>query len=181
MLSGKCSEIGMQVEPPTYEELNRLVGQELGVSDWVTIDQAMIDRFAECTGDTQWIHVDVERARRRSPFRSTIAHGYLTLSLIGSISQTMALAPKNTQAVFNYGLDRVRFMAPVKAGARLRMRVKLLSMELRGPRQHLMKAQNTMEIEGETKPALVAESLVMLYESREKPERPASGESVGAP
>lgn len=159
----------MEQEPPSFEDLRGMVGQELGVSDWVTIDQTMISAFAECTGDRQWIHVDEERARRRSPFRSTIAHGYLTLSLIGAISQAMPIAPRNTQAAFNYGLDRVRFVAPVKAGARLRMRVKLLSMELKGPRQHLMKAENTMEIEGESKPALVAETLVMLFEGRRSP------------
>lgn len=170
----------MLIEPPTFADLNALVGQELGVSDWITIDQSMIDQFAECTGDRQWIHVDVERARRRSPFRSTIAHGYLTLSLIGAVSQDMPIMPRNTQAAFNYGLDRVRFIAPVRAGARLRMRVKLLSMELKGPRQHLMKAQNTMEIEGEEKPALIAETLVMLYEGRERPASSSEGEATTA-
>ncbi len=152
----------------TYEQLRHMVATELGVSRWVTVDQAMIDRFADCTGDRQWIHTDPERARKRSPFRTTIAHGYLTLSLIGALSQEMAIVPDNTQAVFNYGLDRVRFIAPVKAGARIRMRVVLLAMEEKGPRQYLMKAENTIEIEGEEKPALVAETLVMMYEKRAK-------------
>jgi acyl dehydratase len=152
--------------PPTFEELRGLVGQELGVSDWTTVDQHRIDQFAECTGDRQWIHVDPEQARRRSPFRSTIAHGYLTLSLIGSLIQEMNILPENTQAAFNYGLDQVRFMSPVKSGARVRIRTTLLSMEDNGPGQYLMKARNIMEIEGEEKSAMVADTLVMLYERR---------------
>jgi acyl dehydratase len=158
----------MKKKTATFEELKTLVGQELGVSDWVEIDQQKIDQFAECTGDRQWIHVDPERARKRSPFRTTIAHGYLTLSIIGALSQDMGIVPENTQAAFNYGLDRVRFIAPVKVGARIRMRISLISMEDVGPRQYLMKASNTIEIEGEEKPALIAETLVMLYEARKK-------------
>lgn len=160
--------INIPAPPLTYAQLRASVGKELGVSGWVTVDQQKIDQFADCTGDRQWIHTDPERARKRSPFRTTIAHGYLTLSLIGSLSQEMAIVPEDTQAVFNYGLDRVRFVAPVKAGARVRMRIVLLGMEEKGPRQYLMKAENTIEIEGEDKPALVAETLVMMYEKRAK-------------
>src|SRR5262245_46211840 len=93
--------------PRTFEELRGLIGQELAVSDWITIDQNRIDQFAECTGDRQWIHVDVEQARRKSPLRATIAHGYLTLSLIGSLIQEMRILPENTQGAFNYGIDHV--------------------------------------------------------------------------
>jgi acyl dehydratase len=153
---------------PTFDELRGLIGQELAVSDWVTVDQARIDQFAECTGDRQWIHVDVELARRRSPLRTTIAHGYLSLSLIGSFIQEMRILPENTQGAFNYGIDHVRFTAPVRSGARVRLRTTLLSMEDKGPGQYLMKASNTMEIEGEDRPALVAHTLVMLYERRRR-------------
>ena len=155
----------------TFEELQGMVGQELGTSPWVVVDQAMIQQFAECTGDRQWIHIDPERARRESPFRKTIAHGYLTLSLIGALIQSIGAIPENTMAAFNYGLDKVRFLAPVITGARVRLRTTLLSIELRGPGQYLMKAENTIEIEGGEKPALIAETLAMLYERRKK--RPA--------
>lgn len=154
--------------PPTYEQLRTMEGQELGVSDWMLVDQARIDQFAECTGDRQWIHTDPVRARRQSPFRTTIAHGYLTLSIIGCLSQEMGVIPENTQAAFNYGLDKVRFVMPVRAGARVRLRVTLLRMEDKGPGQYLMKVANTIEIEGEEKPALIAETLAMFYERRNK-------------
>lgn len=153
---------------PTYEELKQMVGQEVGVSPWVVVDQAMIQRFADCTGDRQWIHVDAERARRESPFRKTIAHGYLTLSLVGALIQQISAVPENTRAVLNYGLDKVRFLAPVITGARVRLRTKLLSIENKGPGQYLLKAQNTIEIEGGKKPALIAETLALLYERRRR-------------
>lgn len=158
----------MRGPPPTFEQLRGMVGQELGVSDWTLVDQDRIGQFAECTGDRQWIHVDPDRAKRQSPFRTTIAHGYLSLSLIGGLSQELGVAPENTQAAFNYGLDKVRFIAPVKAGARIRLRSRLLSMEDRGPGQYLLKVENTVEIEAEAKPALIAETLVMFYERRKK-------------
>ncbi len=152
----------------TYEELRENIGQELGVSDWVLVDQSRIDAFADCTGDRQWIHVDPERAKRRSPFRTTVAHGFLTLSLIGALVQEIGVVPENTLAAFNYGLDKVRFISPVKVGSRVRLRTVLMSMDDKGPGQYLLKAENTIEIEGEDKPALVAETLVMLYETRKK-------------
>lgn len=152
----------------TFDNLHEWVGRELGVSDWVTIGQERIDAFADCTGDHQWIHVDPERARQQSPFRTTIAHGYLTLSVIGALGQEIGALPENTQAAFNYGLDRVRFVAPVRVGSRIRLRSTLVSVESRGPGQYLMKADNVVEIEGEEKPALTAETLVMVYERRRK-------------
>jgi len=142
--------------------LSEFVGRELGVSNWVMVDQARVDAFAACTDDRQWIHVDVERARRESPFGGTIAHGYLTLSLVASLAMEIGLVPADAKAGLNYGLDKVRFMTPVKAGARVRNRVVLLSADDKGGGRTLLKMQNTLEIEGEDKPALIAETLAML-------------------
>lgn len=152
----------------TFEGLRALIGQELGVSCWITVDQEKINQFAECTGDHQWIHVDVERTRRESPFRKPIAHGYLTLSLITAMAIDIDALPENAQAAFNHGLDNVRFVAPVTVGARVRMRSTLVSMEDKGPGQYLITTANTIEIEGDPRPALTAEALVMLYERRRK-------------
>lgn len=144
--------------------LAEFVDQELGVSDWTPVDQHRIDAFAECTGDRQWIHVDVERARHESPFGGTIAHGYLTLSLVASLAMEAGVIPPDAKAGLNYGLDKVRFMAPVKAGARVRNRVVLLEAEAKGGGRVLIKTRNTLEIEGEDKPALIAETLAMLMQ-----------------
>jgi acyl dehydratase len=175
----------MATTPPTFAELMQMPGRELGLSGWVVVDQAMIQQFADCTGDHQWIHVDPERARRQSPFRRTIAHGYLTLSLLSALGQEIGAIPENTQAAINYGLDKVRFLAPVISGARVRLRTAMISMEIKGPGQYLMKALNTVEIEGEEKPALIAETLVMLYERRIKnvvsSDGPAAGRARGSP
>jgi len=137
-------------------------GREIGVSKWVVVDQKRIDEFAECTGDRQWIHVDVERARRESPYGGTIAHGYLTLSLAASLAIEAGVIPADATAALNYGLDKVRFIAPVRAGARVRNRVLLRHVENKADGRALLSMENTIEIEGETKPALVAESLAML-------------------
>lgn len=145
----------------------QFVGRELGASDWVTVDQARIDRFAACTGDRQWIHVDVDRARRESPFGGPIAHGYLTLSLLGPMAMEVGVIPPDAAGGLNYGLDKVRFIAPVKAGARVRGRVNLLAAEPQGGGRVLLKLQCTAEIEGEAKPALVAETLCMLIGGRD--------------
>jgi acyl dehydratase len=142
--------------------ISEFVGRELGVSDWVVVDQARIDAFAECTGDTQWIHVNVERARRESPYGGTIAHGYLTLSLLASLSIEIGLIPADAKACLNYGLDKVRFMTPVKAGSRVRCRVVLASVARKGNDRILVKTENELQIEGEEKPALIAQTLVML-------------------
>lgn len=152
----------MSLENYRVETLGDFVGQELGVSDWVLVDQERIDAFAACTGDRQWIHVDVERAKRESPFGGTIAHGYLTLSLLASLAMEIGIVPKDAKAGLNYGLDKVRFMTPVKAGARVRNRVTLESAENKGGGRVLVKTMNTLEIEGEDKPALVAQTLAML-------------------
>lgn len=152
----------------TFDDLKAQVGQELGVSDWLTVDQERINQFAECTEDRQWIHIDTERAARESPFRSTIAHGYLTLSLVAGLGMQAIKMPGNIMAAFNYGLDKVRFISPVKVGAKVRLRASLVSLDEKGPGQYLMKTSNTIEIEGDEKPALIAETLAMLYERRSK-------------
>jgi acyl dehydratase len=151
----------MTIEGYNVRSAGEFVGQELGVTDWVVIDQHRIDRFADCTGDHQWIHVDVERAAKEGPFGGTIAHGFLCLSLLAS-AQTSIVVPSDAGQVLNYGLDRVRFMAPVKTGTRVRTRVHLLSVENKGPGRLLVKTKNTVEVEGEEKPALIAEMLVLL-------------------
>jgi len=140
----------------------QFVGRELGTSDWVAVDQGRIDRFADCTGDHQWIHVDVDRARRESPFGGPIAHGYLSLALIGPMAIDVGVIPPDAATGLNYGLDKVRFIAPVRAGARVRNQVRLLAAEPQGGRRVLLKLACTLEIEGEAKPALVAEMLCML-------------------
>lgn len=152
----------------TFEDMREMVGQEVGVSGWMTIDQDKINQFAECTEDRQWIHIDAARAKRESPFRVPIAHGYLTLSLITVFAVEIGMLPENTQAAFNYGLDRVRFVAPVRVGSRVRMRTTLAAMEDKGPGQYLVTTSNTIEIEGDSRPALMAEALVMFYERRKK-------------
>jgi len=146
----------------TLAGLNGRVGEELGVSDWIAIDQARINMFASCTGDHQWIHVDVERARRESPFRGPIAHGYLTLAMIAPLAMQIGVIPKDAAAGLNYGIDKVRFLGPVPAGARVRLRVVLSGVEPREGGQLIMKTQNTLEVEGAEKPALVAETLALL-------------------
>ena len=146
----------------TLSQIAQYVGKELGVSSWVTVDQSRIDRFAECSGDRQWIHIDVERAKRESPYRAPIAHGYLTLALIAPLQMEIGAVPTDAVAAFNYGLDKVRFLAPVKAGARVRLRVTLAGVEPKDGGQVIMKTQNTLEVEGSEKPALIAETLALL-------------------
>ena len=150
----------------TMANIRDRVGSELGISKWLLVDQERIDRFAECTEDRQWIHVDPERARRESPFKGPIAHGYLTLSLVGSLSIDVGVVPSDASAGFNYGLDKVRFLAPVPAGARVRLRVVLDSVEDRGGGQLLVKTRSTLEIENSDKPALIAEALTLIIPAK---------------
>src|ERR1700752_5157373 len=135
----------------------QFVGRELGASKWVAVDQDRIDAFAACTGDRQWIHVDVARARRESPFGAPIAHGYLTLSLVAAMVMELGIIPSDAATGLNYGLDKVRFIAPVKAGARVRLRASLLAADAQAGDRVLLKLNCTLEIEGGAKPALVAE------------------------
>ena len=147
----------------TLDTLDQFVGRELGVSDWLTVDQSRIDAFADCTGDHQWIHIDPERARS-GPFGTTIAHGLLTLSLLPMLREQIGVVPAGVRQVLNYGSDRVRFLTPVPSGARIRARVTLVAAEPKGPGRTLLRTGNTVEIEGEERPALVAETLALLIE-----------------
>ena len=143
----------------TKSELMGLVGTEFGKSDWFLIDQARIDKFADVTEDHQYIHVDPVRAAAL-PFGGTIAHGMLTLSMIVHLCEKFAPDINGLQMVINYGFDKVRFAAPVKVGKRIRAVAKLLEAKERGG-QLIVKTKVTIEIEGEQKPALVAEWLTM--------------------
>ena len=162
MLRTLCERKDAEVTNLTLANVSDFLGRELGVSGWMTVDQSRIDQFAECTGDHQWIHVDVARANRESPFGSPVAHGYLTLSLIAPLAMEIGVVPKDAVAGFNYGLDKVRFLAPVKAGERVRLRVVLLGVEPKDAGGLVIKTRNTLEIEGSDKPALVAEALALL-------------------
>jgi acyl dehydratase len=150
----------------TIAEISEHIGRELGVSDWVTIDQSRINNFADCTGDHQWIHIDVERAKRESPFRGPIAHRYLMLSMVAPLSMEIGIIPKDSAAGLNYGIDKVRFLAPVPAGARVRLRVVLTGVEPREGGQAIMKTQNTLEVEDSQKPALIAETLALVIPAK---------------
>lgn len=156
----------------SLDELRGLVGQEVAVSDWVEITQQQVNQFAEATGDHQWIHVDVERARRESPFGAPVAPGFLTLSLLPALMHN-ALAMPDVKMGVNYGLNKVRFTAPVPVGSRLRARVSLLGMEMLPPLPSspdapaLTGAQMTwnvtIEREGQERPVCVAESISRRY------------------
>ncbi len=144
------------------EEYASRVGQELGVSDWVTVTQDMINQFADVTGDHQFIHVDMEKARQ-TPFGTTIAHGFLSLSLLPKFSYEAVPLQTDTKMGVNYGCNKLRFLAPVKSGSRVRGRFKLLALDTSKPGQRLSTVEATIEIEGESKPALVAEWLTLAY------------------
>ncbi len=140
------------------QQLDSLVGKELGVSDWFAIDQQRVNDFADVTLDHQFIHVDPERARA-TQFKGTIAHGFLTLSLLVHLCLPFIPEPANRELVVNYGFDKIRFVAPVRTGKRIRARSALGSVEERKPGQILLRVDVTVEIEGEDRPALVAEWL----------------------
>ena len=138
------------------------VDSELGTSSWITLDQARINEFAHCTGDHPWIHVDPDRAARESPFGGTIAHGYLTLALLAPTTFEVMVANLVLKQALNYGLDKVRFIAPVRAGKRVRNRIRIAAVEDKGGGRVLVTTENTMEIDGEEKPAVVATAMAML-------------------
>lgn len=146
----------------TLEELLACVGKDLGFSDWIQIDQERVNQFAECTGDHQFIHVDPEKAKL-TPFGCTIAHGFLSLSLIPKLMEGLMPMPKGLKMAVNYGLDSVRFIKPVKVGARVRLGLTLLDAQEKNPGQWLLKARTVLEIEGEAKPAYVAEPLTLCF------------------
>src|SRR5260370_23689485 len=140
----------------------QFVGRELGASGWVMVDQDRIDAFAACTGDRQWTHVDAARAKRESPFGGPIAHGYLPLSLVAAMVMELGVIPPDAATGLNYGLDKVRFIAPVKAGARVRTRATLLAAEPQSDGRGLLKLSCTLEIEGAAEPAPGAQLLCLL-------------------
>ncbi len=145
----------------TVADLQAEIGKEVAISEWMTMEQGRVNQFAEATDDPQWIHVDVERAKRESPFGTTIAHGFLTLSLIPKLFESVVILPQGKMSI-NYGLNKVRFPSPVRVGSRLRGRFKLLEVEqMDGCMQSVW--QMTLECEGQEKPACVAESVLRMY------------------
>ncbi|WIX02426.1 MaoC family dehydratase [Stutzerimonas balearica] len=142
------------------EQLKDYIGKELGHSDWLTVDQERVDRFADCTGDHQFIHVDPERARE-TPFGGTIAHGFLSLSLMPMLMEGLMVTPAGTRMGVNYGLDSLRFIQPVRVGSRVRLALTLLDAYEKNPGQWLLKGRAVMEIEGAEKPAYIAETLAL--------------------
>jgi len=143
-------------------ELKDYVGNELGKSEWLTIDQQRINQFAECTGDHQFIHVDPEKAKL-TPFGTTIAHGFLSLSLVPMLMEKIMIMPKDLKMAVNYGLDSVRFIQPVKVNSRVRLVVTLTDATEKNPGQWLLKARAVLEIEGQEKPAYIAEPLTLCF------------------
>jgi len=149
----------------TVATLDSLVGRQFTSADWVLIDQQRIDRFAECTGDHQFIHVDPERVARETPFPGTLAHGFLLLSLAAGHRQRDFPPVSDVALVLNYGLDKLRFISPVLAGARVRYHTRVLAAEPRGAGRVMLRQEEKLEVDGQEKPALVAE-LLALYIAR---------------
>jgi acyl dehydratase len=145
----------------TVATLEQLVGREFAPSEWILVDQARIDAFAAATGDHQFIHVDPERVSRETPFPGTLAHGFLLLSLAAGHRQRDFPPVSDVALVLNYGLDRLRFTSPVFAGSRVRYRSRVLAAEPKGPGRTLLRQEAVMEVEGQEKPAVVAELLAM--------------------
>ncbi|MBO9649100.1 MAG: MaoC family dehydratase [Variovorax sp.] len=139
------------------------VGHDFGASSPTLLDQRRIDRFAACTGDEQWIHVDAERARAESPFGQTIAHGLMVLSLVPSAHFELGVYPADAKGVLNYGFDRVRFLSPVPSGSYVRLHIELVEANEKQPGQWLMRCKNTAYASGDSwRPVMVAESLAMV-------------------
>ncbi|HEX6072419.1 MAG TPA: MaoC family dehydratase [Sphingomicrobium sp.] len=146
----------------SLDEIRGRIGDEVGVSGWIAVDQARIDAFADATEDRQFIHVDPQAAAR-TPFGGTIAHGFLTLSLLSRMAAEAILVPEGLKMAVNYGFDRVRFLAPVRSGKRVRGRFTLDSVEEKAAGQYLMRHKVAVEIEGEDRPALTAEWLGLMF------------------
>ena len=146
----------------SVDEIRSRIGTEVGVSDWLTIGQDRIDAFAEATEDRQFIHVDAEAAAR-TPFGGTVAHGFLSLSMLSRMGAEAMLIPEGAKIAVNYGLDRVRFISPVRSGKRVRGRFVLDSIDEKAPGQLLLRHTVTVEIEGVDKPALTAQWLGLLF------------------
>jgi acyl dehydratase len=146
----------------SIEDIKGRLGSEIGVSDWILIDQEKIDRFAEITGDSQFIHVD-PAAAAQTPFGGTVAHGFLTLSLLSQMAAGVMVMPPGVRMVVNYGFEKVRFMAPVRSGRRVRGHFVLVRAEEKRPGQWQFVHQVTVEIEGEDKPALTADWIGLIF------------------
>lgn len=147
----------------SIDEMKAMVGKELGTSEWITVDQEMIDKFADATGDHQFIHVDPERAKM-TPFGGTIAHGFLTLSLFPvMMSKSDCPRPEGIKMGVNYGGNKTRFLSPVRSGKRVRGHFKLLELDEKRPGQFQQTLEFTVEIEGEEKPALIAEWISQFF------------------
>ena len=151
--------MGITVVPK--DKLTDYVGTKFEPSDWVTLDQERINNFADCTGDHQFIHIDEEKAAQ-TPFGGTIAHGFLTLSMLPKLSEGSGIVPENVMMGINYGSDKVRFLTPVRAGKRVRSHSELLDVQQKDDNRFLFKTMVTIEIEGEDNPALIAETLTMF-------------------
>jgi acyl dehydratase len=172
-LCGLYHQTSSEQEPFMSEQISldaarALIGTEVGISQWHEITQQTVDQFAETTGDFQFIHLDAERASRETPFGGTIAHGYLTLSLLSMLgAEAGTVRLQGTRMTINYGLDKVRFLNPVRTGSRIRARFVLLAIDEKNPGQFLIKQQATVEIEGLDKPAMIAESLSLAITGAE--------------
>ncbi|WP_415056435.1 MaoC family dehydratase [Halopseudomonas sp.] len=143
-------------------ELTSYIGKDLGHSEWMTIDQERVNQFAECTGDHQFIHIDEEKAKQ-TPFGGTIAHGFLSLSLLPALSAGLVISPVGLKMAVNYGLDSLRFIQPVRVGSRVRLQSTVIDVTEKKPGQWLIKARSTLEIEGSEKPAFIAEGLSLYF------------------
>ena len=145
------------------DELKQAAGENLGTSDWHEVTQEAIDAFADVTGDHQWIHVEVDRARKHSPFGGPVAHGFLTLSLMAAAVASAGVVPPDAQGVINYGLDRIRFIAPAQAGALVTTRFRLAGVDAKGEGRQLIRVEAQVDFEGQDKPAIVGELLAMVF------------------
>jgi acyl dehydratase len=142
--------------------LKDFVGHDFGASAPIEVDQLRINGFADVTGDHQWIHVDVDRAKKHSPFGGPVAHGFLTLSLMAAAIASAGVVPADAEGVINYGLDKIRFLAPVPSGANIRARFKLAAIEDRGSGRQLMRLAAQVDVDGSDKPAIIGEVFAMV-------------------
>ena len=149
--------------PMSLDAYQKMVGQEVGVSSWHLVDQSRIDVYADVIEDHQFIHIDPARAKKETPFGTTVAHGFLTMSLLSIMSYEVMPVIQGTTMGVNYGFDRLRFISPVRAGSRVRGRFTLAEATLRKPTELLSRTHVSVEIEGEQKPALVADWLGLIY------------------
>ena len=159
-LTIRVTESNMTAIP--VSELTSLIGKDMGHSDWLLVDQERVNQFAECTGDHQFIHIDEEKAKQ-TPFGGTIAHGFLSLSLVPMLMEKIMIMPQGLKMAVNYGLDSVRFIQPVKVDSRVRLVVTLTDATEKNPGQWLLKARAVLEIEGQEKPAYIAEPLTLCF------------------